>query len=135
MTRALGDTRRPANALLPGRTMNSGNAQATAAQYPVGLVFDVTFNEFKARIKTLGNNKLQFHIDEGVYMHTEIVNASAKYVRPGLFIVSWTESSCATVVHVQDFDAMKVYSHATLSDGTFLRMEGPMTFVNEENQP
>lgn len=96
---------------------------------------DVTFTEFKARIKTLAKNKLQFHIDEGVYTHTETVIASATSIRPGIFLVSWTESSSATVVHVQDFVEMKIYSHATLPDGTFLRMEGPMTFLNEETQP
>lgn len=110
--------------------MNQISSPALSNQYPVGMVFDVSFKEFSARLTTLPNSKLQFHIDNGVYAKTEVVKMAADCIRTGVFLVSWTESNGATVVHVEDFVENKIYSHATLPDGTFLRMSGAMNVVN-----
>ncbi len=113
--------------------MNQSGSLALADQYPTGLVFDVTFKEFSARLTTLPNSKMQFHIDNGIYAKTEVVNMAADCIRTGIFLVSWTESSGATVVHVEDFVKNTICSHATLPDGTFLRMHGEMNIVEEGN--
>ena len=103
-----------------------------AIEYPVGLVFDVAFEAFRVRLTTLPGSELRFHIPEGPYARTETVKIAATLVRPGLFIVSWVESSGATVVHVEDFAQGVLHSHATLPDGTFLRMEAPLRIVGQE---
>lgn len=110
--------------------MNQPSSPALANKYPIGMVFDVTFQEFSARLTTLPNSKMQFQIDNGIYAKTEVVKIAADCIRTGIFLVSWTESSGATVVHVEDFVENKIYSHATLPDGTFLRMRGSIKIVN-----
>jgi hypothetical protein len=103
-----------------------------ATEYPVGLEFDLKFDAFQARLSTLGNNQLRFHIGEGPYARTETVTIQTSPIRPGVFVVSWQEASGATVVHVEDFAKGCVHSHATLPDGTFLRMQAPLNFVCPE---
>ncbi|MET0791895.1 MAG: hypothetical protein ABW061_10275 [Polyangiaceae bacterium] len=105
---------------------------STALKYPVGLVFDATFDAFAVRLRTLPNGELNFHIAEGPYAHTETVKVVATMIRPGIFLVSWVEASGATVVHVQDFAKSVLYSRATLPDGTFLRMEAQIRLVQPE---
>lgn len=105
---------------------------STAVDYPAGLIFDATFDAFAVRITTLPDRALSFHIAEGPYAHTETVNVVATSIRPGVFLVSWVEASGATVVHVEDFDQSTLYSHATLPDGTFLRMEAAIRLVRPE---
>jgi hypothetical protein len=98
----------------------------------VGLVFDVSFDEFSVRLTTLPDSALRFTIAEGPYARTEEVKIDTRMIRPGVFLVSWIEKSGATVVHVEDFATGVLHSHATLPDGTFLRMAGPVRIVNEE---
>lgn len=102
-----------------------------ATTYPVGVVFDVSFKEFSVRLTTL-LDKVRFEIAQGPYARTEEVDIVATPIRPGVFIVSWVEKSGATVVHVEDFAQGRLYSHATLRDGTFLRMEGDLRIVDQE---
>lgn len=100
-----------------------------STRYPIGLEFDVEFDAFTARLTTLADSKLRFHIAKGPYAHTETVKIVTTVLRPGVFIVTWVEAGGATVVHVEDFARGTLYSHATLPDGTFLRMQGPIRVV------
>lgn len=102
---------------------------AYATTYPVGLVFDVTFDQFAVRLTVLSATRLRFDIADGPYAKSEEVDLVATLLRPGVFLVSWIEHSGATVVHVEDFAAGQLHSHATLPDGRFLRMQGPITLV------
>jgi hypothetical protein len=54
-------------------------------------------------------------------------------IRAGIFAVSWTEADGATAVHVEDFERGIVHSYATLPEGPFLRMEGPMRFISQRD--
>lgn len=117
-----------------GRYMNQENLAALANTYPVGMVFDVNFDQFSARLTTMPHSKMQFQIDTGVYAKTEVVKMAADCIRTGVFLVSWSEISGATVVHVEDFVENKIYSHATLSDGTFLRMQGAINIIEQGNK-
>lgn len=112
--------------------MNAIPSVTETTQYPSGLVFDVSFEEFSARLTTLPNSELRFAIADGPYAKTEQVQIAATAIRPGVFLVSWVERSGATVVHVEDFVAATVHSHATLPDGTFLRMHGSLRVVETE---
>ena len=105
---------------------------AAATEYPVGLQFDVEFEAFAVRLTTLPNSELRFRIPEGPYARTETVKIVTTLLRPGVFIVSWVEASGATVVHVEDFAQGALYSHATLPDGAFLRMQAPIRVVSHE---
>ena len=108
-------------------TASSPSSAATATVYPVGSVFDVAFDEFQVRLTVLSESRLRFDIAEGPFAKSEEVDIVATAIRPGVFLVSWVERSGATVVHVEDFAAGLLHSHATLPDGTFLRMQGPIS--------
>jgi len=101
-----------------------------STEYPVGLEFDVKFDAFSVRLSTLPNSELRFHIAEGPFARTETVKIVTTSIRPGVFIVSWVEAGGATVVHVEDFAQRVLYSHATLPDGTFLRMHAPIRVIS-----
>jgi hypothetical protein len=102
-----------------------------ADSYPVGIVFDVMLDAFTARLTTLPDDHIRFHIAEGAYAHTETVKIAVSPIRAGAFAVSWVEASGATVVHVEDFARGVVHSYATLPDGSFLRMQGPIRLISQ----
>ena len=97
--------------------------------YPVGLELDVVFEPFRATLTLLSQTQLRFEIKEGPFAHSEVVDIAVTPLGGGLFLVSWKEETGATVVHIQDFDRSVIHSHATLADGRFLRMSGPITIV------
>jgi hypothetical protein len=105
---------------------------SVAKKYPIGLVFDVTFEEFSVTLTSLPGDKLRFHIADGPYARVEEVEYVATSIRPGIFLVSWVEASGATVVHIEDFAERTIYSNATLPGGDFLRMKGPLQIKSEE---
>ncbi len=83
-------------------------------------------------LTTLPDQQIRFHVADGPYARTETVACVATAIRPGVFLVSWVEASGATVVHVEDFARSMLYSHATLLDGSFLRMEAPIHIASSE---
>jgi hypothetical protein len=104
-----------------------------ADAYPVGIVFDVMFDAFEVRLTTLPDDHIRFDIAEGPYARTETVEIAATLIRAGVFAVSWVEAGGATVVHVEDFERAVVHSYATLPNGSFLRMQGPMRFISQRD--
>ena len=104
-----------------------------ATEYPVGLVFEVSFEAFSARLTTLPDQQLRFEILHGPYAKSETVDIATTLIRPGLFLVSWVEAGGATVVHLEDFARGHLFSHATLPDGTFLRMHAPLVIAGTEH--
>ena len=69
-----------------------------ATEYPVGLVFDVRFDAFSARLTTLPDQRLRFEIPHGPYAKSETVDITTTLIRPGLFLVSWVEAGVAMTV-------------------------------------
>ncbi|MBP1804387.1 MoaF-related domain-containing protein [Rubellimicrobium aerolatum] len=59
----------------------------------------------------------------------ETVSLSVTRLRPGLFLVTWTEKAGNTVVHIEDFENRVIYTNITAKDGTFIRKKGPITQV------
>lgn len=94
------------------------------------MVFDVAFEEFSVRLTTLPGREMLFHIAEGPFARTEKVSFDVSTLRPGVFLVSWQEASRATVVHLEDFVQMVIYSYATLPDGGFLKMQAPIRMAD-----
>ncbi|ANH70890.1 hypothetical protein ABE85_24310 [Mitsuaria sp. 7] len=82
------------------------------------------------RLRILSEDTIRFDIAEGPFAKVEEVKFKATLIRPGLFLVTWVEGSGATVVHVEDFAQGRLYSNATVPDGTFLRMEGALRVVD-----
>lgn len=99
--------------------------------YPVGITFGIVFDAFEVRLTTLSYDQIRFEIAEGPYARTETVKIAVTPIRAGIFAVSWVETDGATVVHVEDFEHGVIHSHATLPDGSFLRMQGPIHFISE----
>jgi predicted SnoaL-like aldol condensation-catalyzing enzyme len=105
------------------------------APYPVGLTFTVALEPFSATLRLISESQLEFEIKDGPFARSEIVDIEVTPLGAGLFAVSWQERSGATVTHVQDFDREFVHSHATLPDGRFMRMAGPMTIITPAQRP
>ena len=99
-------------------------------QYPVGLVFDVSYAAFDVTLSIESIDRLSFSINQEPYTRQESVAIEVIPLGNNLFIVSWVEKDGATVVNLQDFDAMRVLSFATLPNGTFLRNQGAIRVRN-----
>lgn len=105
-----------------------------SSRYPVGLEMEVAFEAFQATLTLISDTRLKFEIKDGPFAHAEEVDTHVVPLGNGLFAVSWKEATGATVTHVQDFDRGLVHSHATLADGRFLRMTGPLTVIRPAAQ-
>jgi predicted SnoaL-like aldol condensation-catalyzing enzyme len=102
--------------------------------FPVGLEMDVSYPDFSVSITLLSMSQLKFEIKEGPLRHMEIVDIHIVPLANSIFAVSWQENDGATVTNVQDYDRGLVHSHATLSDGRFLRMTGMIVVTRAANQ-
>lgn len=100
--------------------------------YPVGSVIEVRFEAFAATLTLLSESRLTFQIKDGPFAQAETVDTHVIPLGNGLFAVSWKEQSGATVTQVQDYDRGVIHSHATLPDGQFLRMSGPITIIEQD---
>lgn len=101
----------------------------TQTGFPVGLEMDVSYPDLHVSLTLLSNEQLRFEIKEGPFARTETVDIQVVPLGNGIFAVSWQEQSGATVTNVQDYDRGLVFSFATLPDGRFLRMTGPMAIT------
>lgn len=87
---------------------------------------DVAYPNFKVSQTLLSVTQLRFEIKEGLFARTETVDIQVVPLGNSIFAVSWQEKDGATVTNVQDYDRGLVHSFATLPDGKFLRMTGPI---------
>lgn len=99
------------------------------SRYPIGLEMVVAFEAFRAKLTLISDHRLRFEIEEGPFARSEVVDIQVTPLGNGLFAVSWKEETGATVTQVQDFDRGMIHSHATLPDGRFLRMSGPIAIL------
>jgi predicted SnoaL-like aldol condensation-catalyzing enzyme len=98
-------------------------------RFPIGQEMDVTYPNFKVSLSLLSVTQLKFEIKEGSLVHTEIVDIHVVPLGNSMFAVSWQERDGATVTNIQDYDRGLIHSHATLSDGQFLRMTGTFAVI------
>jgi predicted SnoaL-like aldol condensation-catalyzing enzyme len=97
--------------------------------FPVGQVMDVTYPVFKVSLTFMSMEELKFEIREGSFARTETVKIQVAPLGNSLFAVSWQEADGATVTNIQDYDRGVVHSFATLRDGQFIRMTGPIAII------
>ena len=102
-------------------------AATRRTSYPVGetWLFDIGVATIEHRF--VGAGSLHYHIASGARAGTkETVAAEVHLIRPDVFLVSWQEPDGVTVVHVEDYADNTFHSHATLADGSFMKVRGTM---------
>ena len=57
----------------------------------------------------------------------EAVTYRALAIRPGVFLVTWTEADKTTVTHVEDFESGLVHTNITKPNHAFLNLTGSWT--------
>ena len=83
----------------------------------VGKTFDCSFGQFVPRLTVLSPTELRVQATIGATEIDEVVQSNLTGVRPGLFIMSWTERGGNFVVQVQDHENQIVHNYARLADG------------------
>jgi hypothetical protein len=90
----------------------------------VGKTFDCAFGPFVPRLTVLSPTELRVQATIGATQIDEVVKSDLTGVRPGLFIMSWTEQSGNFVVQVQDHDNKIVHNYARLAGGQLFCAQG-----------
>jgi hypothetical protein len=98
---------------------------------PIGRSFDCRFGAFVPRLRFLTAESVQLDIPSADGVARQVVSTKAMRVADGIFMLSWIEADGTVVVHVQDFAAMAVFSHARLPDGTLVRSRGTIEWADE----
>lgn len=102
--------------------------------FPVGQEMEVTYPNFKVNLTLQSAAQLTFEIKDWPFARTETVDIQVIPIGNSIFAVSWQEKDGATVTNIQDFDRGLVHSFATLPDGQFMRMTGPITVTRPGHQ-
>lgn len=94
----------------------------------VGHVYEANFGgDYVYRLRFDSDASLTFTGLAGASKDfTETVPITVTRIRPGLFMVTWQESSLATVVHVEDFEQGVVYTNVTMPDHSFASYMGTL---------
>ena len=95
----------------------------------VGKTFDCALGPFVPRLTVLSPTELRVQATIGATEIDEVVKTDLTSVRPGLFIMSWTERSGNFVVQVQDHDSKVVHNYARLADGQVFCAQGEIQSV------
>jgi hypothetical protein len=100
---------------------------AAAADFPgVGHKFVADFTQFRFEQIYPSESSLQYtalNLD-GTRGASQTVDVHVQPAGDALFIVTWQEANKTTVVQVQDYAKKHIYTHLTLPDGTFLKLQG-----------
>lgn len=104
------------------------------AHFPVGQRMDITYPAFAVSLTLHSTASMTFEIKDGPFARTETVAIQVDPLGNGIFAVSWQEASGATVTNVQNYDRGVVHSFATLPDGQFIRMTGPIVVTRAANR-
>jgi len=95
----------------------------------VGKTFDCAFGAFVPRLTVLSPTELRVQATIGATEIDEVVKSDLTGVRPGLFIMSWTERSGNFIVQIQDHEASVVHNYARLADGQLFCAQGAIQQV------
>ncbi|WP_199525677.1 MULTISPECIES: nuclear transport factor 2 family protein [unclassified Herbaspirillum] len=118
----------------PHRRFMERKIKMSLDRFPVGQEMDVAYPAFNVSLSLLSVKQMKFEIKEGPLAHAEIVDIHVVPLGNSMFAVSWQEQDGATVTNVQDYDRCLIHSHATLSDGRFLRMTGTFAITRPADQ-
>jgi predicted SnoaL-like aldol condensation-catalyzing enzyme len=95
---------------------------------------EVSYPSFQVRLTLLSTSQLKFQISEGPFAKCETVDIQVIALGNGIFVVSWQEKDGSTVTNIQDYDRGFIHSFATLRDGQFLRMTGPLSIKRQADR-
>jgi hypothetical protein len=107
---------------------------ANAAPFPgIGKRVSVDFGDTGFILEFIDDKQMSFAGTGGEYAHAaDTVEYTAVEIRPGLFMVYWTENILKSrVVHVEDYDAGRVWTNIANTDGTFEHMSGELKIVGD----
>jgi len=90
----------------------------------IGETFDCAFGAFVPGLTVLSSTELRVQATIGATKIDEMVQSDLTAIRPGVFIVSWTEQSGNFVVQVQDHENKVVHNYARLADGQIFCAQG-----------
>jgi len=96
----------------------------------VGKSFDCIFGSFVPRLTVLSPSELRVQATIGETHIDEVVKSDLTDVRPGVFIVNWTEQNGTFVVQVQDHENNVVHNYARLPDGQSFCAQGSIQPVS-----
>ena len=94
-----------------------------------GRAFTADLGAFVPKLTFVGDGRMRVEADLGTQNVDELVDVDVVEVAPRLLMVSWTESSGAFVVQLQDHAAGRVHNRARLPNGEVFRAEGALTSV------
>lgn len=94
-----------------------------------GHIYEARFDNMAFHLKFHHDGKtMQFAPAATADFNTaQAVTYRAVAIRPGVFMVTWTEADRTTVTHVEDFEAGQVHTNITQPDLTFLNLSGSWT--------
>ena len=93
-----------------------------------GHLYEVRFGEmgFQLRFDTDGRTMRFTPADAPDFTQAQAVLYRATPIRPGVFMVTWTEADKTTVTHVEDFENGVAHTNITQPDHTFLNLAGTL---------
>lgn len=94
-----------------------------------GRTFDIDLGPFVPRLSFLSDTEMRLEAQIGSTTIDEVVAVNIASVRPGLFVVAWTEKSGNFIVQVQDHQSGVVYNQARLADGQLFQAKGSIAPV------
>ncbi|WLE00606.1 hypothetical protein PX860_25135 (plasmid) [Agrobacterium leguminum] len=94
-----------------------------------GHIYEARFGEMAFHLKFHDDGKtMQFAPAANADFNTaEAVTYRAVPIRPGVFMVTWTEADRTTVTHIEDFEKGEVHTNITQPDLNFLNLSGSWT--------
>jgi hypothetical protein len=101
---------------------------ASESAYRLHRSVDCSFGPFVPNLRFVADTALEITLPSPAGPVVQTVEIAPVTLRGGLLLLSWTETDGTVVVHVHDYDAMVVHSHARLADGTLLRSVGTLAW-------
>ncbi|RWE05232.1 MAG: hypothetical protein E5V92_12640 [Mesorhizobium sp.] len=95
----------------------------------IGETFECAFGSFVPRLTVLSPTELRVRATIGTTEIDEVVHSDLTGIRPGVFIMSWTEQSGNFVVQVQDHENQVVHNYARLANGQVFCAQGAIQRV------
>ncbi len=106
-------------------------AQTTPPASPFGHSYEVKYSDARWWTMNVAPDKLSFIARSGPKKDQVVLtvdNPTMKEVAPGIYLIYWQETDKTTAVHVYDFKDGHSFLNTTKPDGTFINLEGSLTF-------
>lgn len=96
-----------------------------------GHIYIADFNVLRFELDFTSPGSLTYTLlqADGSRGNSETVAIVAEELRPGLFLVTWTEANGTTVVHIEDFERGTIITNITGPDHSFNQLSGDLSKV------